>query len=138
MNSTQADPWASGGLSLVGCTNVLVLNLTVPSAGEIVVTSTTHLWIDHTAGTSDQWIVMTTLSPTDCSDSNTSLVAYDGDIPSTWGSATTINEVGATTNVFPANATGTLTFYLNAQMSAGQSSGDKVSEASMVAVFYPS
>jgi len=138
MNYSQDDPWTTGGLSIVGCTNVLVLNLTVPRAGTIIVTTTAHLWIDHTAGTTDRWIVMTSQSATDCADTNSSLVAFDGDVPSTWGSAATINEVGTTVNAFPVTAAGTSTFYLNVAMSIGQSAGDRVSEASMVAVFYPS
>lgn len=137
MNYSQDDPWAVGGLPLVLCTNVLVLNLTVPRAGTIIVTSTTHLWIEHTAGTTDTWIAMTSQSSTDCTDSNMSLVAYDGNIPDSWPSASLVNEVGSTANAFPVATAGAYTFYLNVRMSAGESTGDRVSEASMVAVFYP-
>lgn len=137
MNFTQADPWTSGGLSLVGCTNVLVLNITVPRAGTVVVTMSAHLWIEHTAGTQDTWIVNTIMTTSACGDSNSSLIAWDGDISSAWPSASLTNEGGSATNAFPVPAAGKYTFYLNAEMSAGQSSGDKVSEASLLAVFYP-
>ena len=137
MNYTQSDPWVLGGLAISGCQNVLVLNLTVPRAGTIIVTQTAHLWIEHTAGTTDTWIVNTAMPTSLCTDSNTSLVAWDGDIPSTWGSGT-VNEAGSVTNAFPVGGAGTYTFYLNAQMYAGASAGDRVSEASLLAVFYAS
>ncbi len=137
MNFTQADPWTSGGLSLVGCTNVLILNITVPRAGTVVVTMSAHLWIEHATGTQDTWIVNTIMTTSACGDSNSSLIAWDGDIPSAWPSSSLTNEGGSATNAFPVPAAGTYRFYLNAEMSAGQSTGDKVSEASLLAVFYP-
>lgn len=137
MNYTQADPWASGGLPLVGCTNLLVLNITVPSAGTVIVTQSAHLWVEHTSGTTDTWIVNTAMTTSACTDSNTSLLAWDGDIPSAWPSATLVNEAGSVVNAFPVSAAGTYRFYLNGQMATGQSTGDRVSEASLLAVFYP-
>ena len=136
MNYTQADPYTSGGLTLSGCTNLLVLNLTVPSSGTVIVTMSAHLWIEHTAGTTDTWIVNTATTAGLCGDSNSSLVAWDGNIPDSWPSASLVNEGSAATNAFPVPAAGTYTFYLNAIMSSGQSSGDKVSESSLLAVFY--
>ncbi len=137
MNFTQDAFWTSGGLGLVGCTNLLVLNLTVPGAGTIIVTESAHLWIEHTAGTQDTWVVNTAMTTSVCGDGNTSLIAWDGDISSAWPSATLTNEGGSATNAFPVPAAGKYTFYLNADMLAGQSTGDKASAATLLAVFYP-
>lgn len=137
MNSTQADPWTSGGQGLVGCTNILILNITVPRAGTIVVTMSAHLWIEHTLGTQDTWIVNTVMTTSACGDSNSSLIAWDGDISSAWPTASLTNVGGSATNAFPVTAAGQYTFFLNGEMASGQSAGDRVSEASLVAVFYP-
>lgn len=136
MRYAQSDPWTTGGLALVGCTLALNVSITVPGPGTIVVTSTTHLWVTHTTGTEDAWVVMTNTSATNCRDDNGLLVAYDGNIPSAWPSGFT-NQVGTTVNAFPASAAGQYTFHVTAQMTSGQAVGDAISEVSMVAVFYP-
>lgn len=137
MNSTHSTPWFTGGLGIVGCTNIHSLDLTVPSAGTIVMTSTVHIWVDHTAGVTDSWSIHTTDSPTDCSDSTTDRVRYTAEVPGSWPSDSLINQAGAVVNAFSATA-GTHTFYLNVDMWSGESAGDEVSEASTVLVFYPS
>ena len=137
MNSTMSAPWFTGDLPIVGCTNIHSLDLTVPSAGTIVMTSTVHLWVDHTAGVTDSWSFHTTDSPTDCISPTTDRVHYTAEIPSSWPSDSLINQAGTVVNAFPV-AAGTHTFYLNVDMWSGQSVDDRVSEASTVLVFYPS
>lgn len=137
MNNTRSSPWMTGGLPLVGCTNVHVLNLTIPSAGTVVMTSTVHVWVDHTSGTTDSWSFHNTDSPTDCSDSTTNRTRYSSEIPGSWPTDTFINQAGTVTTAFPMAAAGTYPFYLNVNMLAGEGAGDGVSEAETVLVFYP-
>ena len=137
MNSTRSTPWEAGGLPIVGCTNVHSLNLTVPSAGNIVMTSTVHIWVDHTSGTTDAWSFHNTDTPTDCSDSATDRIRYSSEIPSSWPTDSFINQAGAVSTVFPIAAAGTYEFHLNVDMWSGESAGDEVSEAETVLVFYP-
>ncbi len=136
MNYSMSAPWTSGGLPLVGCTNVLIVNLTVPSAGTIVISSTIHIWVDHTSGTEDLFTTQIATISTDCSTSNSNRIGIVIDVPASVATASVINQQGSSTNAFAVTA-GPHTYYMNSQMQTGQSSGDKVSEASMVLVFYP-
>jgi hypothetical protein len=137
MNSTRSTPWQAGGLPIVGCTNVHSLNLTVPSAGNIVMTSSVHIWVEHTSGTADAWSFHNTDAPTDCSDATTTRTHYTSEIPSGWPTDSLINQAGTVATAFPIAAAGTYEFHLNVDMWSGESAGDAVSEAETVLVFYP-
>lgn len=130
-------PWQTGGLQLIGCTNVLILTLTVPSAGTLVLTSTVHVWIDH-ATTADTWTIFHGDTGTQCSDTATDRSAFFQEISESIPADSFMNQAGTLVNAFPAPGPGTYTFYVNARMYSGQSASDRVSEASAVMVFYPS
>ncbi|HEV8594527.1 MAG TPA: hypothetical protein VGR51_03265 [Thermoplasmata archaeon] len=137
VTSAVASPWQTGGLGLVGCTNVLTLSLVVPSAGTLVLTSTVHVWVDHTNGVTDTWTIFHGDTPTMCSDTATDRGAFFQEISGAAPTDTFMNEAGTLVNAFPAAGAGTYTYYVNAEMYAGESANDRVSEASAVLVFYP-
>jgi hypothetical protein len=133
----MAAPWTLGGLPIVGCTNVLVVNLTVPAAGTLVVTGTIHVWVEHTIGATDQIDAQVAPTSTDCSESDFTRVGYIQDVPSEAPTSAFINVEGSFVNAFPAPAAGVYTYNLNVAMMLGESPGDMVSEAALVIVFYP-
>ncbi len=137
MNSTRSSPWQSGGLVIAGCTNVHVVGLTVPSAGTVVMTSTVHVWIEHTVGTADTYSVHNAMDITDCSDSATTRIRYTSEVSDAAPTDGFMNLAGTVVTALPIGSAGTYTFYLNINMLNGQSAGDRVSEAETVAVFYP-
>ncbi len=136
MNSSVVQPYLTGGLPLVGCTNVVYANLTIPRPGTVVVTATLHVWIDHTTGTLDRLVAETSNSTTDCAGS-LSVVRYAYDLPANYPTNSIVNVVASFSNAFPVTA-GPVSFNLNMQMTSGQSAGDAVSQAGIVVVFYPS
>ena len=137
MASVLSTPWQTGGMPISGCMNIHSVSLTVPSAGVVLVISTAHLWIDHTSGTPDTWDFLNANSATDCSLGDPSRLQYIGNMPS--DDATGLYDMsGTVVSTFVVGGAGTVTFYLNVMMLAGASGNDIVSEASTVAVFYPS
>jgi hypothetical protein len=137
MNYSMAAPWTVGGLAISGCTNVLEVNLTAPSAGTLVLTATIHVWVEHTTGTQDQINAQVATSGSDCSESDSTRIGYIQDVPASAPTESFINMEGTFVNAFSVTAAGQLTYFLNVAMEAGQSAGDAVSEASFVLVFYP-
>jgi hypothetical protein len=138
MNSTRSTPWQSGGLGIVGCTNIHAVTLTVPSAGNVVMTSTVHVWIDHTTGTADTFAIHQATDPADCSDATTNRIRFMEEVSDAAPTDSFINLAGTVVTAFPISGAGTYTFDLNINMYSGQNAGDRVSEAESVVVFYPS
>lgn len=137
MNSTRSTPWQSGGLPIAGCTNIHMVGLTVPSAGTVVMTSTVHVWIEHTTGTADTYSVHQTTDIADCSDSSTTRIRYTFEVSNAAPTDGFMNLAGSVVTAIPVGSAGTYAFYLNIDMLTGQSGGDQVSEAETVCVFYP-
>lgn len=137
VTSAVASPWQTGGLQMIGCTNVLTLSLTVPSAGTLVLTSSVHVWIEHGA-TPDTWTIFHGDTGTMCSDTATDRSAFFQEISDSMPADSFMNLGGTLVNAFPAAGAGTYTYYVNVRMYAGQSASDRVSEASAVMVWYPS
>src|SRR2546422_2293188 len=136
--SGVATPWRTGGLQIVGCTNVLAFTLAVPAAGTLVLSSTVHVWVEHLSGATDTWAIFHGDTATMCSDTATDRCAFFQEISSSIAADSFMNEAGTLVNAFPVPGAGTYTYYVNVEMYAGQSTGDRVSEASAVMVFYPS
>lgn len=116
------------------CTNSgLLVNITVPKSGTVVVQGSTRLRIGHTVGTEDRWLVTIGTAPTDCPVGAWSWLDSIGTNEPTqasyWVSA-------YAQNVFTVTA-GTHLYYLNAYMVVGQDASDVFIYANMVAVFYP-
>lgn len=135
MNASLATPYQSGGQPLSGCTNVLFVNLTIPSNGTVVVWASLHVWVEHTTGTLDRVGAEIRTDPTACT-ANTATIGYTYDVPSAYPTVSLINAEGAWADSFNVTA-GAVSYNLNASMLSGASSGDAVSEATLVAVFYP-
>ncbi len=125
--------------TMVGCVNYMTVSLTVPAAGNIVVSAYTHYWIQHVAGTTDIWESMIRTTPTDCSDAFglESMWAID-EIPGSWPADGLVNQALSVEAVFPIAAAGTYTYHLNTVVLVGESAADQVVNGVMVVVFYPS
>ena len=115
------------------CTNYLSVTIVVPGPGSVVVSTTSILSFDHTAGTIDNMRYMTGTSVTDCvEDDAFQIYDVDPNIPtSLWIGG------GASVEVFTIATAGSVTYYLNGFMLFGQDPNDAFLSASMVAVFYP-
>ena len=120
-----------------GCTNFISVSITVPQTGSIVLTSSLHVWIDHTVGTEDVWAFMVRQSAVDCGLSFADPTASIIDVPSP-NPTDSINMAGALVNMYAVGAPGTYTYYLNTEMAGGENPGDTIVNGSLAAVFYPS
>lgn len=113
-------------------TNVVV-SITVPGPGFMLVTAFADLGIFHSLGTSDFWRLVISDTPGDCSGT---VWRTDGKIASTWGDdATPAPEF--VWRVYTISSAGMYTYYLNAYMLLGFGDGDRLDTANIVAVFYP-
>ena len=137
MGSARSSPWQTGGLAIAGCTNIHSVSLTLPSPGNVVMTSTVHVWIDHTVGTADTFSIHQTIDVTDCSDSSTARTRFTYEVSNAAPTDNFMNLAGTVVTALPVSAAGTYVYYLNINMLSGQSAGDEVSEAETVVVFYP-
>jgi len=111
----------------------MVVSLTVPTTGTIVVQSTVVELISHTAGTMDNhWLRISPVSG-DCSNSVfLGLFTVDSELPNDWVWPTISLQYAE-----PVSA-GTYTYYVNCRMFEGADASDEFQYGSMVAVFYPS
>ena len=115
-----------------GCNNPLTVTIDVPAAGTVVVSTQAWIAVEHSAGTRDL------LNLTTASDAGSCGVGPYGaavDIPADYASATSFHSVSLQ-RPFPVTA-GASTFSFNGVMQLGQSSGDAVVYANMIAVFFP-
>ncbi len=126
------------GVPLSGCVNYISVNITVPQAGSIVLISSAHGFVEHTAGTVDIWTFMTRSSPTDCGIGFTDPPAAIIEISHAHPSDSLINVDSGLVNMYTVAAAGTYTYHLNSQMSQGLSVQDSIVGGSVVAIFYPS
>ena len=137
-NYSVVAPWQAGGLPLFGCTNVMTVDLTVPSAGYVVVIATVHVWVEHLAGNTDTWTIFESATgPADCSDTDPTRNVFFQEISNSLAADTFMNEAGSVVNTFSVGGAGTYSFYVNSMMYTGETAGDRVSEASCVVIFYP-
>jgi hypothetical protein len=121
-------------LFIVGCTNVHVVNLTVPSAGKVVMTSTVYGQIEHTMGTTDIWGLYPLASGTGCLFKD---IGYIAELSGAAASDIGVNFGASVVRAFTVSA-GTYAFSLHIDMLSGESPNDFVSGAETVVVFYPS
>src|SRR3989304_1217904 len=127
----------NAGLSMGACTEFLNVTLTVPQAGTIVVTTSMHFWIDHTAGTTDGVTFTHRTTSADCDLGFTANPAwFITEISANAPTDATINVDGTLVTAFAVTA-GTYTYYANAGMWAGQNANDRIVDATTLAVFYP-
>src|SRR3990170_279496 len=137
-NYSVVAPWQAGGLALVGCSNVMTVDLTVPSAGYVVVIATVHVWVEHLAGNTDTWTIFeSSAGAADCSDTDPTRNVFFQEISNSLAADTFMNEAGSVVNTFSVGGAGTYSFYVNSMMYTGETAGDRVSEASCVVIFYP-
>ena len=135
---TSAVRVENGGLSVGACTEILNVTLTVPQSGTIVVTTSMHLWIDHTAGTTDGITFTHRTTSADCDLGFTANPAwFITEISANAPTDSVINVDGTLVTAFAVTA-GTYTYYSNAGMWSGQNAGDRFVDSTTLAVFYPS
>ena len=136
MTTNQSEPWMVGGLQITGCTYIHEVTITVPSAGTLVLTSTVHVWIDHTAGIGDFWHFVHSDTMTSCTSAPDTIDYYAYYWPSL--ATDVFDETGTMVNAISIAGSGTYTYFLNTEMVIGESAGDMISQAETVMVFYPS
>ncbi len=135
MTTNQSEPWMTGGLPISGCTNILQMSLTVPSAGTIMLMSTVHIWIDHTSGVGDSWHFVHSDAVNSCIYAAGTIDFYDDYAPNY--PTDYFDTTGTMVNALAVASAGTYTFFLNVEMTSGQNNSDRVSQAESVMVFYP-
>ncbi len=116
-----------------GCTEFDNVTITVPSAGTIVLSSTSILVIEHLVLTPDVWSFAHATAPNVCSGPYLTAGSIDPSVPSLYDMRTI-----SVQTVFTVDAGGTYTYYLNGEMAMGESANDSITMTNIVAVFYPS
>ncbi len=129
---------ASNSVNLVGCTNYYQIDITVPGAGNVVLVSTMHWWIDHSVGVMDGYFFTHRTAANDCTTSIGDPQMFSGEISASLPTDTVNNRAGTVVNVFSVPGAGTYSFFLNSEMFAGASADDRIRDATTAAVFYPS
>jgi hypothetical protein len=110
------------------------VSIQLPGPGTVVVSSSVAVEIERPGGGTDQLILFLGTSETDC---DLDIWPTRWQIPPDVGGGPHLLALFVQ-EVFPIAAAGTDTFYLNARMVIGASSGDQLSTATMIAIFYPS
>ncbi len=109
------------------------VSITVPSAGEIVITASVMLDLSHTSGTRDIAFVVIQNNTSSCPDDPYLGIMV---VQSTLPTDTYWQSVSVQKN-YTVSAAGTYTFYVNGRMTSGQNAADQFWYANLVAVFYP-
>ncbi len=125
-------------VTMSGCTNYYSIDITVSGAGTVVLTTSMHFWIDHTAGVQDGYAFGHRTDPTDCNAALGSPPMYADEVVTTAPTDNLMNRAGTQLNVYSVAGAGTYTYYVNAYMWNGESASDSIRIAETVAVFYPS
>jgi hypothetical protein len=131
--SIMANNTNSTDRSFAGCTEFDTVTITVPSAGNIVLSSTSIIVIEHVLLTPDLWSFAHATAPNVCSSPYLTAGSIDPSVASLYDMRTI-----SVQTVFTVDAGGTYTYYLNGQMQFGQSVDDRITMTNIVAVFYPS
>ncbi len=118
------------------CTAFLQVTITVPSAGDIIVSAQETVRLEHLAGTLDTFEASVFVSPDDCLVPTfgwRAVAMVETDAPS----GSYLQTISHRT-IFRLGGAGTYTFYVSGVMTAGQGIQDAYLGGNMAAVFYPS
>lgn len=110
------------------------ISITVPRAGEIEISASVMLDINHAAGTRDIAFVVVQNNTNQCPDDPfLGIMVVQAGLPTDtyWQSIPVMNN-------YTVGSAGTYTFYVNGRMTNGQDAADVFWYANLVAVFYPS
>lgn len=114
------------------CTNYFSINITVPAAGEVLVSGEVMLDLSHTTATRDVAWVTISNTTTGCADDpylSIFTIAAGEPTDTYWPTIALFHNYTVTA--------GTYTFYVNGRMTFGQNSGDTFYYGNIYAVFYP-
>ncbi len=130
MNSTNAKVTIGSACTTYTSAEV---NITVPRAGEIVITGSVMLDISHTTGTRDVAFVVIQNNTNLCPDDPyLGIMVVQSGLPTdTYWQSIPVNKNYTVTSA------GTYTFYVNGRMTSGQNVLDQFWYANLIAVFYP-
>ncbi len=121
-----------------GCTQFTGQNVTItpPSNGFVVIQVTEIMFIDHTNGARDAWVIGVAQTPTTCVGFTPSYImsTVDANVETN----NNIQRSGSMTTVFAVTGGTTYDFYVNGYMFGGNNAGDLFNRGIIVAVFYPS
>ena len=117
------------------CKQLASVTVQAPGAGTVVLYGLFVVRADHTTGMADQVVArFETQDPVTCTiDSTTS----EHELPSSLGTASSIEETVAVHRTFAVSAASTQTYRLSAQMILGAGTNDDVLRSQVTAVFHP-
>ena len=119
----------------LACTNVLSVTVVLPDAGTVVLEARATVQLQHTTGTLDTLRLHLETSPTTCTTASPANTAQVNSNEPT-NSVTPRQFALAPERVLTGVAGGSQTYYLNADMTSGVSTGDLVTQALLTAQYF--
>lgn len=125
-------------LSSGNCTEVNSCTITSASTGQMIVRTWTQVRINHatTPGGDRIAVGVKDANPTLCTNNDQSINATDFEVPEPHPNDSSVDTTMSHKRIFNHNA-GTRTYYINAKMITGASSGDIVESSRMICTFIP-
>ncbi len=111
------------------------VTLTVPGPGYIVIESRVWFVFDHTGGTPDKLKLMHSTSSSSLSGTNADIFFWED--PSILGTTSDLDRTVNVSNTYEIASSGTYTYYLVGQMTAGYNAGDRFAYSQTTAIYYP-
>ncbi|HEX7183753.1 MAG TPA: hypothetical protein VF756_18110 [Thermoanaerobaculia bacterium] len=129
-----------GGVDLSGgaCTEVNSCTVSSQSNGQMIVRTWTQVRLNHatTPGGDRIAVGVKNFDPTTCSNNDQSINATDFEVPESHPNDSSVDTTMSHKRIFPHSA-GTRTYYINARMITGASSGDVIESSRMICTFIP-
>jgi hypothetical protein len=113
--------------------------VTVNVTGHVVVQTWAQVVVDHTQGVHDRVVLgLKNSAPTACTNFNETVNAVDFEVPDVVPTDAAIETVLNDARTFFQSASdGAVTYYVNAAMGVGASTGDQVVSSRIICTFYP-
>ena len=120
------------------CTVVNSCTITAQSTGQVIVRAWAQVSINHaiTPGGDRVAVGVKNVDPEVCSNNDQSINATDFEVPEPHGADTDVDTTLSHKRIYT-QGTGTKTYYINARMITGASSGDGIDNSRMVCTFIP-
>jgi hypothetical protein len=125
-------------LSAGACTEVSSCTITSGATGKVIVRAWAQIQLDHGTNVGGDRIAVgvKNADPTNCTNNDQSINATDYEIPDALPAENDIDWTLSHKRIF-SQAKGTRTYYINARMITGASSGDLIQSSRMVCTFIP-
>jgi hypothetical protein len=132
---------AEGGAIDLGtgaCTEVSSCTITAAAPGKVIVRTWSQIQLDHGTNVGGDRIAVgvKNADPTNCTNNDQSINATDYELPDSLPAESDIDWTLSHKRIF-SQGTGTKTYYINARMITGASSGDRIQTSRMICTFIP-